>query len=79
MLTIRIDTDNAAFGETPDDRNAELARIVREISRNILTGSFTYGSETIRDVNGNDIGEWRVSADRIDRDISRARRAAARK
>lgn len=50
MITITINTDNAAF---EDDRNAEVARILDEIKEMDMT----VAKDTfIRDINGNSVG-----------------------
>lgn len=50
MLTIEIETDNAAF----DDPRPELARILRELAAKLEAGR---SPTTVRDVNGNLCGE----------------------
>lgn len=55
MLLVRIKTDNAAFEE---DRDAELARILR-----IAADKIEHGNETAKlyDVNGNAVGEFKIT------------------
>jgi hypothetical protein len=55
MLTLKIDTDNAAFRDSPD----ELARLLSELAglfRNGLPEGQCYGR--LRDVYGNTCGRW---------------------
>lgn len=51
MFTMKFSTDNAAF----DDEAHEVSRILKEVAAQVERGS-DYG--TVRDVNGNTIGEW---------------------
>ena len=51
-FTIIIDTENAAFEDTP---NEELARIIREVAQHLDRG---YTSGGVRDVNGNRVGSF---------------------
>lgn len=55
MLLIRIKTDNAAFDE---DRDAELARILR-----IAADKIEHGNDTaeLYDINGNPVGEFKIT------------------
>lgn len=61
MLTIEIETDSAAFFPTASDRDAEIARILRDLANRIdcdgeisrTTGGWRW---PIRDVNGNRVG-----------------------
>ena len=55
MFTLKIKTENAAFS---DDRNAEIARILREVAEQLETHTMT-GS--CRDYNGNRVGEFKFS------------------
>jgi hypothetical protein len=61
-FTLTINTDNAAFGETPEEMREETARILRQVadrmSTNEVYSSLRYGDfyETVRDLNGNDVG-----------------------
>jgi hypothetical protein len=55
MLTLKIDTDNAAFQDDPK----ELARLLSELAglfRNGLPADVCYGR--LRDVYGNTCGRW---------------------
>ena len=51
-LTITINTDNVAF---EDNRDAEIARILRRAADTIERGDADY-PETLRDFNGNRVG-----------------------
>lgn len=55
MFKLKIETDNAAFGETIDETIDELGRILREtagrMERGIVGGP-------LRDINGNSVGEY---------------------
>jgi hypothetical protein len=52
-LELTIAQDNAAFGETAEERNAETARILRDLASRLERGE---EPETLRDVNGNKVG-----------------------
>lgn len=66
MLIIKTDTDNAAFDE--EGLTAESVRILRKIADDIEAEGFsgpkvTHDFEhyqTIRDINGNDVGRWKL-------------------
>lgn len=63
-LTIRM--DNAAFEynpeeQTPNQRDHELARILREVAAKIEWGHDYATYQTIFDVNGNDVGFYIAS------------------
>jgi hypothetical protein len=63
MFKLNFDTDNAAFSEdngeeTDAAKAAESARILREVAKKMDTG-LTYSR--VFDVNGNAIGDWRLS------------------
>lgn len=60
MLTITIETTNEAFGESPQDRAYELARILRRQSLRLLEGREPPEKDdpwTINDINGNKVGQ----------------------
>lgn len=62
-LTITIDMDSAAFGETIDERGAEAARILAELSRYVAEVGLGGGFQRwIRDANGNTIGRASVNS-----------------
>ena len=50
-----IHLDNAAFQPFPDH---EVARILRDVARTIELGAPTDKYQTVRDVNGNDVGRF---------------------
>lgn len=54
-FTMRVNCDNAAFAEDP---NGELARILREVARQVEEDGRS--SNSIRDLNGNLVGHWGV-------------------
>lgn len=58
MLRIEINTDGAAFGEDEWERNAEIARILREIAEDVVECERTAGNW--HDSNGNTVAcvEW---------------------
>jgi hypothetical protein len=64
LFTVTITTDNAAFcdahGEpTSEAMGAELARILRNVSKDVQDGPDLDGdSGNIRDLNGNKVGIW---------------------
>lgn len=57
-FTLTIHTDNAAFD--PDPR-PELAAILRHIAHMIETGATIHRFQTVYDVNGNDVGRYRLA------------------
>lgn len=60
-FTLTIDTDNAAFGDSPEERREEISRILRDIATTIARDP--WGSGTIWDANGNNVGEYGMSDD----------------
>ena len=56
MFTLRIETWYAAFGESPEDRDAEIARILRLFANELENGEIPIAS-LLRDMNGNNVGE----------------------
>jgi hypothetical protein len=54
MFKIYLKTNNAAF---TDDRDSELARILREVANQIEAGD-SHGR--CHDSNGNTVGEWTI-------------------
>lgn len=52
-INITIDTDNHAF--EGNNRGAEVARILRKIADEYEDGAWV--SESIQDINGNNVGE----------------------
>ncbi len=65
MLTLNIDTENAAFDGR--DAEAELARILRKLADQIETGLTDIddgersGTGFVYDINGNKTGTWAAS------------------
>lgn len=57
-FTIKLDTDNEAFGDRPED---EIARILRGIAETLETHDCTGVHETIRDSNGNAVGRFKLT------------------
>ena len=61
-FTVKIDCGNAAFTEydypTYTSAAPELARILREIADQIEAGRQYDFFQTIRDINGNDVGRY---------------------
>lgn len=54
MLTLSIDTNSDAFA---DNRDMEIARILRDIADRIEDGQYSSAS-SIRDINGNTCGRF---------------------
>lgn len=62
MFTMNVDMDNDAFCQ--DDGPDELARILRAVADKIERGEYHPGhSKTVLDVNGNDVGRWKIAQD----------------
>lgn len=57
LVSIRIETDNAAFLPHPED---ESARLIRRVANMIEQSEY---SGTLHDYNGNLVGEWSVHSD----------------
>lgn len=55
VFTLKFDTDNAAFD---DDRDGEIVRILHSVASRIEANGLSGFYETVRDVNGNDIGRF---------------------
>ena len=55
VFTLKFDTDNAAFD---DDRDGEIVRILLSTAAKIGSQGLSGFYETVRDVNGNDIGRF---------------------
>lgn len=58
ILRLTIETGNAAFGPTAEDRHAEVGRIA---DRAIERAECGEESGACMDYNGNTVGAWRVS------------------
>lgn len=60
-LTIVLDLDNAAFGDTRSERGAEVANILDTYRQEIDYRGLDIGdSGVMRDTNGNTVGYWEV-------------------
>lgn len=59
MFTLTIKTDNAAFSEDDGGPETEIARILRNVADELEAGVTT--NKSLRDYNGNTVGEWRLS------------------
>jgi len=51
-----IDMDNDAFNET----HFELSRVIKQISKEVDEFDCVERTKTIRDYNGNKVGEWTI-------------------
>jgi len=60
MFTLKIETDNAAFGDSADEAGAEVARILRVVAGGMAAGNM---SGKLRDANGNTVGEYELTAE----------------
>lgn len=66
-LTITIEMDNEAFGESGMDRAQEVFRVLNDLTGRLYPETFEDGADSydrngkLRDINGNTVGEWRVS------------------
>lgn len=60
-FTVKIDCDNDAF-DGPTNCEQEICRILRGIVKSIEREGFSGFYETVRDVNGNDVGRWALKA-----------------
>ena len=63
MFRLTIETDNAAFHDPIGDesKNAECARILRSVARELDEHGYHTDLGTIVDINGNTVGEWRLT------------------
>lgn len=59
-FTVVIDCNNDAFGDCLD---FEVTRILRDIADKIESSGLSGFYETIRDVNGNDVGRFAIKND----------------
>lgn len=56
IFQLNIDTDNAAFGDSQNERDVETARILRWVADRVEEGrDFSY-FQMLFDINGNDVG-----------------------
>jgi hypothetical protein len=58
QFTIRFDTGNDTFGNTPQQRNEEIIRILRTIATRIEDGDRFDTYRNVMDANGNVIGTF---------------------
>lgn len=67
MLQVKVDTNNDAFQAdrciSEDAFRTEAARILRLIADHIELGEYTGKFQTVFDINGNDVGRWKLSRD----------------
>lgn len=56
QIAIQFECENAAFGETPAEMNAEIVKVLTELLDMIERGRSINPTFTIRDGNGNKIG-----------------------
>ena len=54
-----VECDNAAFGDTDEERNAELSRILHKLAERIGQMAIVVSGK-VHDVNGNKVGDWSV-------------------
>lgn len=59
-FTVKITCDNSAFEESPA---LEIARILEAIASRIRDQGLSGYYETIRDINGNDVGRYAIKND----------------
>lgn len=52
-FVLTIDIDNAAF----EVEELEVARVMRDLAEKMEYAEFTSGSQKVRDINGNTVGE----------------------
>lgn len=57
MFRLQIETDNEAFA---DNMGAECARILRAVADRIEAGDYSGLYESVRDLNGNACGTFRL-------------------
>lgn len=73
-FTVKIDTENAAFDD--GNRDAEISRILSGIAGAIGAGGIAQGmSQTIRDINGHDVGRWKLHNDHISVKLTESQKA----
>ena len=59
-FTINMTCDNAAFGRHGDGPQFEVARILRRIADRLEFNTIEPTWHTVLDVNGNDVGRWKL-------------------
>lgn len=60
VFNLKFDTDNAALD---DDRDGEIVRILHSVASQIEADGLSGFYETVRDINGNDIGRFSIKDD----------------
>lgn len=58
VFKMSFDTGNDAFGQTPEERNAEIVRILRHVATRIEDGDRFNTYRNISDVNDNIVGTF---------------------
>ncbi len=62
MFRLHINVDNDAFAD--GNASSEVARILRDVAGRLDSGTDDFGSyRTLRDLNGNDVGQARLRLD----------------
>lgn len=56
MFELKIETGNAAFGDSDEEKRAEVARLLETVVYRLLEENDTNGQ--LRDVNGNTVGSY---------------------
>lgn len=57
MFTLKINTDNAAFGDDSSESSSEVSRILGVVSRKVEGGAT---SGLVLDLNGNTVGSFNI-------------------
>jgi len=60
---LEFSCDNAAFGETPEERADEIKRILTVIGARVAMDILPPGGSVVRDFNGNRIGRFEFLED----------------
>jgi hypothetical protein len=63
-FTLQFVCDNDSFGATEEERNEEIARILREVSSRILVGGEFRQHKNVCDANGNIVGTFVLKEER---------------
>jgi len=56
---VEIDVSNSAFGETDEERNSEIVRILKKVIMQLNSGC--NWSLCLKDLNGNTVGHYKFS------------------
>ena len=59
-FTLTIHTDNAAFYDT-DGNFAPVSRILSVVANQVLANDHDHHNQTVRDINGNDVGRFKLA------------------